>query len=130
MSYIVGVDGVSWSLIALTLVVNLIIILSMTTSIQKKPTLLRAIFMDAKYGHRYFLSFRCCIILYVLGRHVDPDVSLYRYLGIQQSIICFYEILLYTFIGSLLMLAGMVYLGIQASSFCIFRYDEITIKLS
>ena len=116
--YHLGVDGLSLILIALSIFTNLIIILATWNSISEKVTTYLACFLILQGLLVGVFSSLDAILFYVFWE--ATLIPMYLIIGIWGSdrrVYAAIKFFLYTFLGSVLMLAAIIYLGYQASSF-------------
>lgn len=116
--YHLGVDGLSLILIALSIFTNLIIILATWNSISQKMTTYLSCFLVLQGLLVGVFAAMDAILFYVFWE--ATLIPMYLIIGIwgsERRVYAAIKFFLYTFLGSILMLAAIIYLGLQTSSF-------------
>ena len=116
--YHLGIDGLSLILIVLSIFTNLIVILATWDSIKKRVAQYLAAFLIMQGLLVGVFSSLDAIVFYIFWE--ATLVPMYLIIGIWGSdnrIYAAIKFFLYTFLGSVLMLAAFLYLGYVASSF-------------
>lgn len=113
-----GIDGISYALIGLTLVINFIIILSAYLSEYDNIAMYLGLFLWMQSMVVGVFSALDAILFYMFWEGML--IPMYLCIGIwgsENRSFASMKFFLYTFIGSLLMLIGFVYLGLKTGSF-------------
>ncbi len=116
--YHLGVDGLSLILIALSIFTNIIVIFSTWNSIQTKLTQYLACFLILQGLLVGVFASMDAILFYVFWE--ASLIPMYLIIGIWGSdrrVYAAIKFFLYTFLGSVLMLAALIYLAYQTGSF-------------
>jgi len=116
--YHLGVDGLSLILIVLSIFTNLVIILSTWSSISQKVSTYLSCFLILQGLLVGVFSAMDAILFYVFWE--ATLIPMYLIIGIwgsERRVYAAIKFFLYTFLGSVLMLAALIYLGFQTSSF-------------
>lgn len=116
--YTLGIDGLSLLLIALTVFTNLVAILATWTSINVRVSQYMAAFLIMQGLLVGVFSAMDAIVFYIFWE--ATLIPMYLIIGIWGSdnrIYAAIKFFLYTFLGSVLMLASFLYLGYLAGSF-------------
>ena len=116
--YSLGIDGLSLLLIVLSIFTNLIVILSTWTSIKKRVGQYMASFLIMQGLLVGVFSALDSIVFYIFWE--ATLIPMYLIIGIWGSdnrVYAAIKFFLYTFLGSVLMLAAFLYLGYLAGSF-------------
>ena len=116
--YTLGVDGLSLLLIVLSIFTNIIVILSTWNSIQTKLSQYLAAFLIMQGLLVGVFSAMDAIVFYIFWE--ATLIPMYLIIGIWGSdnrIYAAIKFFLYTFLGSVLMLASFLYLGYHAGTF-------------
>ncbi len=118
IQFILGIDGLSWVLVGLTLFINFIVVLVAYQQDYDNMGFYLALFLFMQsMVIGVFLAFDA-ILFYMFWEGML--IPMYLCIGIwgagkrSQAAIKFF---LYTFLGSIFMLAGLVYMGMQTGSF-------------
>jgi len=118
ISYSLGVDGLSLLLIVLTIFTNLIVILATWDSIQNRVGQYMAAFLIMQGLLVGVFSAMDAIVFYIFWE--ATLIPMYLIIGIWGSdnrVYAAIKFFLYTFLGSVLMLASFLYMGYMAGSF-------------
>ncbi len=116
--YHLGIDGLSLLLIVLSIFTNLIVILSTWDSVKKRVGQYMAAFLIMQGLLVGVFSAMDTIIFYIFWE--ATLVPMYLIIGIwgsENRVYAAIKFFLYTFLGSVLMLASFLYLGYLAGSF-------------
>lgn len=116
--YTLGVDGLALLLIVLSVFTNLIVILATWDSITKKVGQYMAAFLIMQGLLVGVFSSLDAIVFYIFWE--ATLIPMYLIIGIWGSdnrVYAAIKFFLYTFLGSVLMLASFLYIGFQAGSF-------------
>jgi NADH-quinone oxidoreductase subunit M len=128
--YALGIDGLSLLLIILTIFTNLIAILATWGSIHKKVAQYLASFLIMQGLLIGVFSALDGIVFYVFWE--ATLIPMYLIIGIWGSdnrVYAAIKFFLYTFLGSVLMLAAFLYLGYQAGSFALETFYALKISM-
>ncbi len=118
ISYSLGVDGLSLLMIVLSIFTNLIVVLASWTSVEVRVSQYMAAFLIMQGLLVGIFSALDTIVFYIFFE--ATLVPMYLIIGIWGSdnrVYAAIKFFLYTFIGSVLMLAAFLYLGYSAGSF-------------
>lgn len=129
--YSLGVDGLSLLLIVLTLFTNLIVILATWNSIKKRISQYMAAFLIMQGLLVGVFSALDAIVFYIFWE--ATLIPMYLIIGIWGSdnrIYAALKFFLYTFLGSVLMLASFLYLGYLAGTFKIETLYAVKLSLT
>ncbi len=116
--YSLGIDGLSLLLIALSIFTNLIVILATWTSIKKRVGQYMAAFLIMQGFLVGVFSALDSIVFYIFWE--ATLIPMYLIIGVwgsENRVYAAIKFFLYTFLGSVLMLAAFLYLGYSASTF-------------
>lgn len=116
--YALGIDGLALLLIVLSIFTNLIVILSTWSSIKKRVGLYLAAFLIMQGLLVGVFSALDSIVFYIFWE--ATLIPMYLIIGVWGSdnrIYAAIKFFLYTFLGSVLMLAAFLYLGYHAGTF-------------
>lgn len=116
--YSLGIDGLSLLLIVLSIFTNLIVLLSTWNSIKKRIAQYLASFLIMQGLLVGVFASLDAIVFYVFWE--ATLIPMYLIIGIWGSdnrVYAAIKFFLYTFLGSVLMLAAFLYLGLQAGTF-------------
>lgn len=131
IQYALGIDGFSVLLILLTSFCTLLAILSGWKSIQKHvPQYMAAFLIMMGLMHGVF-SARDAILFYMFWESML--VPMFLIIGIwggENRVYATIKFFLYTFLGSVLMLVALIYLGIQAGGFSIETFQKMPLDLT
>lgn len=128
--YHLGVDGVSLPLVVLTVLTTPIILLASWRSIDKKVAEYSAIFLFLQGLIIGVFSALDSILFYFFWEAML--IPMYLCIGIwggKNRTYAAVKFFLYTFLGSVLMLAALIYLAKQASSFGILDFYDLSLPL-
>lgn len=131
ISYSLGVDGLSVLLIVLSIFTNLIVILATWESIQKRVAQYMAAFLIMQGFLVGVFSATDAIVFYIFWE--ATLIPMYLIIGIWGSdnrVYAAIKFFLYTFLGSVLMLASFLYMGYLAGSFKIETLYAIKLGMS
>ncbi len=129
--YSLGIDGLSLLLIVLTLFTNLIVILSSWNSIKKRVGQYMAAFLIMQGLLVGVFSSLDGIVFYIFWE--ATLIPMYLIIGIWGSdnrVYAAIKFFLYTFLGSVLMLAAFLYLGYVAGSFNIETFYAVKLGIT
>ena len=129
--YALGVDGLSVPLIVLTCLTTLVVVLAACTSIHKKVGQYMATFLIMQGLVVGVFAATDAILFYVFWEAML--IPMYLSIGIWGSANRSYasiKFFLYTFFGSALMLAVILYLRLQAHSFAISDFYALKIPMT
>lgn len=118
IQYSLGIDGLSLLLIVLTAFTNLIVILATWGSIKKRVSQYLACFLIMQGLLVGVFSALDAIVFYIFWE--ATLIPMYLIIGVWGSdnrVYAAIKFFLYTFLGSVLMLAAFLYLGYQAGTF-------------
>lgn len=118
INYSLGVDGLSLLLIVLSIFTNLIVILATWESINKRVGQYMAAFLIMQGLLVGVFAATDAIVFYIFWE--ATLIPMYLIIGIWGSdnrVYAAIKFFLYTFLGSVLMLASFLYMGYQAGSF-------------
>lgn len=116
--YHLGVDGLSLILIALSIFTNIIVILSTWNSIDKKITSYLSCFLMLQGLLVGVFASLDAILFYIFWE--ATLIPMYLIIGIwgsERRVYAAIKFFLYTFLGSVLMLAALIYISYQTGSF-------------
>lgn len=131
ISYSLGIDGLSLLLIVLSVFTNLIVILATWTSIQKRVAQYMAAFLIMQGLLVGVFAARDAILFYIFWE--ATLIPMYLIIGIwgsENRVYAAVKFFLYTFLGSVLMLAAFLYMGYIAGSFKIESFYAIKLGLT
>lgn len=131
INYSIGIDGLSLLLIVLSIFTNLIVILATWTSIDKKVAQYLAAFLIMQGLLVGVFSAMDAILFYIFWE--ATLIPMYLIIGIWGSdnrVYAAIKFFLYTFLGSVLMLASFLYMGYIAGSFKIETFYAIKLGMS
>ncbi len=118
LTYHLGIDGLSLLLIVLSVFTNLIVMLATWESIQSRVSQYIAAFLIMQGLLVGVFSTRDVMMFYIFWE--ATLIPMYLIIGVWGSdnrVYAAIKFFLYTFLGSVLMLAAFLYLGYQAGSF-------------
>lgn len=131
INYILGVDGLSLLLIVLSIFTNLIVILATWESIQNKVAQYLSAFLIMQGLLVGVFSAMDAIVFYIFWE--ATLIPMYLIIGIWGSdnrVYAAIKFFLYTFLGSVLMLAAFLYMGYLAGSFRIDAFYNIKLTMA
>lgn len=129
VQFIMAIDGVSWVLIALTLFIHLIIVLSSFLVDYDDMPLYMALFLFMQSMIMgVFVAFDAVLFYMFWEGMLIPMYLCIGVFGSKDRSFAAMKFFLYTFVGSVFMLVGMIYLGSQAGSFAF--EDMVRLPLS
>ncbi|RUR13988.1 NuoM family protein [Legionella sp. km772] len=131
INYTIGIDGLSLLLIALSIFTNLIVILATWTSINKKVAQYLSAFLIMQGLLVGVFSAMDAILFYIFWE--ATLIPMYLIIGIWGSdnrVYAAIKFFLYTFLGSVLMLASFLYMGYIAGSFKIETFYAIKLGMT
>ncbi|MFA6301895.1 MAG: NADH-quinone oxidoreductase subunit M [Legionella sp.] len=131
INYSLGIDGLSLLLIVLSIFTNLIVILATWTSITKRVAQYLAAFLIMQGLLVGVFSAMDAIVFYVFWE--ATLIPMYLIIGIWGSdnrVYAAIKFFLYTFLGSVLMLASFLYMGYIAGSFKIETFYAIKLTMT
>lgn len=129
--YALGVDGLSVLLIVLSIFTNLVVMLATWESIHKRVAQYQAAFLIMQGLLVGVFSSLDAIVFYVFWE--ATLIPMYLIIGIWGSdnrVYAAIKFFLYTFLGSVLMLASFLYLGYTAGSFSIENFYALKLSLT
>lgn len=128
--YTLGIDGLSLLLIVLSVFTNLIVILATWDSIKKRVAQYFAAFLIMQGLLVGTFSATDGILFYIFWE--ATLIPMYLIIGIWGSdnrVYAAIKFFLYTFLGSVLMLASFLYLGYAAGSFSIADFYDVKLSM-
>lgn len=131
INYILGVDGLSLLLIVLSIFTNLVVILATWESIHNKVAQYLAAFLIMQGLLVGVFSAMDAIVFYIFWE--ATLIPMYLIIGIWGSdnrVYAAIKFFLYTFLGSVLMLAAFLYMGYLAGSFKIEAFYNIKLTMA
>jgi NADH-quinone oxidoreductase subunit M len=131
MSYSLGIDGLALWMIALSVFTTLIVIFATWDSIHHQPQSYFAAFLIMQGLLVGVFSSLDAILFYLFWE--ATLIPMYLIIGIWGSsnrIYAAIKFFLYTFFGSVFMLAGLIYLGYQSNNFSIASFYPIQLALN
>jgi len=131
INYSIGIDGLSLLLIVLTIFTNLIVILATWDSISKKVAQYLCVFLIMQGLLVGVFSAMDAILFYIFWE--ATLIPMYLIIGIWGSdnrVYAAIKFFLYTFLGSVLMLASFLYMGYIAGSFKIETFYAIKLGMT
>jgi len=131
IQYDLGVDGIAMPLVVLSTFSTLIVILATWQSINKKIALYMAAFLVMQGLIVGVFSSLDAIVFYIFWE--ATLIPMYLIIGIWGSYNRVYaaiKFFLYTFLGSVMMLAALIYLGIQAGDFSILAFYKLKLGMT
>ena len=129
LKYSLGIDGLSLLLIVLTVLTNLIVILATWDGIHKKVGQYMAAFLIMQGFLAGVFSSLDAIVFYIFWE--ATLIPMYLIIGVWGSsnrVYAAIKFFLYTFLGSVLMLASFLYLGFQVGSFQIANFYQADLE--
>ena len=129
--YTLGIDGLSLLLIVLSVFTNLIVMLATWTSIKKRVAQYLAAFLIMQGLLVGVFSAMDAIVFYIFWE--ATLVPMYLIIGIwgsENRVYAAIKFFLYTFLGSVLMLASFLYIGYLAGSFRIETMYAIKLSMT
>ncbi|MDF1757167.1 MAG: NADH-quinone oxidoreductase subunit M [Legionellaceae bacterium] len=129
--YTLGVDGLSLLLIVLTIFTNLVVILATWNSIKTRLSQYLAAFLVMQGLLVGVFAAMDAIVFYIFWE--ATLIPMYLIIGIWGSdnrVYAAIKFFLYTFLGSVLMLASFLYLGYQAGSFNIENLYAVNLTMT
>ena len=130
LSYSLGVDGLSLLMIVLSIFSNLIAVMATWNSIHKKVSQYMACFLIMQGLLVGIFSALDAMLFYIFFE--ATLIPMYLIIGIWGSdnrVYAAIKFFLYTFIGSVLMLAAFLYMGFVANSFKIDAFYSIPLSM-
>ncbi|KTD69715.1 MULTISPECIES: complex I subunit 4 family protein [Legionella] len=131
ISYSLGIDGMSLLLIVLSIFTNLVVILSTWDSITSRVSQYLAAFLIMQGLLVGVFSALDAILFYVFWE--ATLIPMYLIIGIWGSdnrVYAAIKFFLYTFLGSVLMLASFLYLGYTAGTFNIEAFYAVKLSMT
>ncbi|ARG99154.1 complex I subunit 4 family protein [Legionella micdadei] len=131
ITYSLGIDGLSLLLIVLSIFTNLIVILSTWDSIQNRVGQYMAAFLIMQGLLVGVFSATDAIVFYIFWE--ATLIPMYLIIGIWGSsnrVYAAIKFFLYTFLGSVLMLAAFLYMGYQAGTFKIETFYALKLSMT
>lgn len=129
--YNLGIDGLALVLIILSIFTNLIVVLATWQSIQQRVAQYMAAFLIMQGFLVGIFAATDAIVFYIFWE--ATLIPMYLIIGIWGSdnrVYAAIKFFLYTFLGSVLMLAAFLYLGYQTGSFDIATLYNIKLTMS
>jgi NADH-quinone oxidoreductase subunit M len=129
--YALGVDGLSVLLIALSIFTNLVVILATWDSIHERVAQYQAAFLIMQGLLVGVFSALDAIVFYIFWE--ATLIPMYLIIGIWGSdnrVYAAIKFFLYTFLGSVLMLASFLYLGFLCGSFDIETFYAVKLSMT
>ncbi len=129
--YNLAVDGLSILLIVLTIFTNLVVVLATWQSIQKRVGQYISAFLIMQGFLVGVFSATDAIVFYIFWE--ATLIPMYLIIGVWGSdnrVYAAIKFFLYTFLGSVLMLAAFLYLGYQAGTFDIETFVAIKLNMT
>ena len=118
VKFIMAVDGVSWVLLALTLLVHVIIVMGAFLLEYDDMPLYMALFMFMQSMIMgVFVAFDAVLFYMFWEGMLIPMYLCIGVFGSKNRSYAAMKFFLYTFLGSVFMLVGIIYLGVKAGSF-------------
>lgn len=130
IQYLLGVDGVSMPLVVLTVFTTLLVILASWRTIQYKVSQYLAIFFIMQGMIVGIFCALDAMLFYVFWE--GTLIPMYLSIGIwgsQNRSYAAIKFFLFTFFGSALMLAALLYMGIRANSFSILSFYPLPLSM-
>jgi NADH-quinone oxidoreductase subunit M len=131
INYSIGIDGLSLLLIVLSIFTNLVVILATWTSITQRVAQYLAAFLIMQGLLVGVFSAMDSILFYIFWE--ATLIPMYLIIGIwgsENRVYAAIKFFLYTFLGSVLMLASFLYMGYIAGSFKIETFYAIKLGMS
>lgn len=131
INYSLGIDGLSLLLIVLSIFTNLIVVLATWTSINTRVSQYLAAFLVMQGLLVGVFSAMDAIVFYIFWE--ATLIPMYLIIGIWGSdnrVYAAIKFFLYTFLGSVLMLASFLYMGYIAGSFKIEAFYAIKLSMT
>lgn len=131
INYELGVDGLSLLMIVLSIFTNLIVVLATWNSIDKRVGQYMAAFLIMQGLLVGVFSALDSIVFYIFWE--ATLIPMYLIIGIWGSdnrIYAAIKFFLYTFLGSVLMLASFLYMGFKAGSFNIETFYALKLSMT
>lgn len=131
INYSLGVDGLSLLLIVLSIFTNLIVVLATWTSIHKRIGQYMAAFLIMQGFLVGVFAATDAIVFYIFWE--ATLIPMYLIIGIWGSdnrVYAAIKFFLYTFLGSVLMLASFLYMGYIAGSFKIETFYAVKLSMT
>jgi len=131
INYSIGIDGLSLLLIVLSIFTNLIVILATWDSITKRVAQYMAAFLIMQGLLVGVFSAMDAILFYIFWE--ATLIPMYLIIGIwgsENRVYAAIKFFLYTFLGSVLMLASFLYMGYIAGSFKIETFYAIKLTMT
>ncbi len=131
INYSLGIDGLSLLLIVLSVFTNLIVILATWDSITKRVAQYMAAFLIMQGLLVGVFAAMDAILFYIFWE--ATLIPMYLIIGIwgsENRVYAAIKFLLYTFLGSVLMLASFLYMGYIAGSFKIETFYAIKLTMT
>ena len=131
IKYSLGVDGLALLLIVLSIFTNLIVIMATWTSIDKRVGQYMAAFLIMQGLLVGVFSATDSILFYIFWE--ATLIPMYLIIGIWGSsnrVYAAIKFFLYTFLGSVLMLASFLYMGYLAGTFSIEAFYALKLSMS
>lgn len=131
INYSVGIDGLSLLLIVLSIFTNLIVILATWDSVNKRVAQYMAAFLIMQGLLVGVFSALDAILFYIFWE--ATLIPMYLIIGIwgsENRVYAAIKFFLYTFLGSVLMLASFLYMGYIAGSFKIETFYAIKLTMT
>ncbi|MFU8797693.1 MAG: complex I subunit 4 family protein [Gammaproteobacteria bacterium] len=129
--YAIGVDGISMPLILLTAFTGLVVVLAAWTMVREQVSKYLSAFLMMQGMMTGMFAATDSVLFYVFWEAIL--IPMYLAIGIwgsEQRVYASLKFFLYTFLGSVLMLVAILYLGISAGSFAIADFYPLPIGMT
>lgn len=131
IQYFLAIDGLSWALIALTLVINIVVILSSFIIQYDRMRMYLALFLFMQsMVIGVFTAFDAILFYFFWEGMLLPMYLCIGIWGAENRSFASMKFFLYTFLGSILMLLGFIYLGLQAESFSFASMQSLQLSMT
>ncbi|NOY67089.1 MAG: NADH-quinone oxidoreductase subunit M [Gammaproteobacteria bacterium] len=131
INYQLGVDGISMPLIILTSFTTVLVILSAWEVIKKKPDQYMAAFLIMEGVMIGVFSSMDAILFYVFWEAMlIPMFLIIGVWGGPNRVYATIKFFLYTFLGSVLMLVALIYMGLKEDSFSILAFHTLPLTIT
>ena len=131
INYALGVDGFAVPLIALTAVINLIVVVAAEQSVkQYLHHYLAAFLIMAGMMNGVFAAMDAVLFYVFFEGMLIPMLLIIGVWGGPNRVYASIKFFLYTFIGSILMLVALIYLGLETSTFMIATWQNTPLSLN
>jgi NADH-quinone oxidoreductase subunit M len=131
IEYYLGIDGFSLPLIVLTCVVTVLVLISAWEVIEYKATQYYAAFLMLAGMMNGVFAAQDAILFYVFFEAMlIPMFVIIGIWGGPKRVYATFKFFLYTFLGSVFMLVGLVYLYLKGQSFQIIDLQSMTLNMT